>query len=137
MPHPEGRPTTAVGLSTGGQWQAPAVQVWPVWQRLSQAPQLLASVMVFAHPVPQRVMPAAQVAWQVLFTQRSPTGQTMPQAPQLFGSTSMLAQTPPQGTTAAVPPQLATQAPATHTSPGMHTLPQEPQVVTVSWRSTQ
>ena len=76
-------------------WQEPATHVWPDWQTLPQAPQLLllfwrlTSQPLLRFPSQlakpeEHTMP--QVPLEQMDTPLLPGGQTMPQPPQLFRS---------------------------------------------------
>ncbi len=102
---------------------APAVQLCVEVQTVLHAPQLLRSVAVLTHVVPQRVRPvghAQRPAVQVV-----PAGQRVPQAPQLFESVAVFTQVVPQVTL----PAGQVHAPAVHTCEGPHVTPHAPQLL--------
>src|SRR6516162_9328619 len=103
--------------------QTPAVHILPAPHWLSHAPQLLTSVLRLRHVSPHCVCPLGHIVWQTLLMHMSPRAQAM-HPPQWLGSLVMLVQAPLQTMSEALPPQLATHAPATHTLPSAQTLPQ-------------
>jgi hypothetical protein len=122
--------------------QVPLLQVLPPGHTLPQAPQLLASLVVFLHTPPQHVAPAPHL---------------VPQAPQLLGSVVVLVHTVPltAGQEGAAPDQpgrralpwqhddggehgvVGVQVPLLQVLPPGHTLPQAPQLFTSLSRGLQ
>jgi hypothetical protein len=117
------------------QLQTLLVHVWPVEQRLSQAPQLFSSVTVLVHWVPHSFPGDAQLAAQLPPWQSWPSGQALKHPPQWRPSPRMFTQVPPHTAWPESPPQFGAQAPATHASPFGQVFPQLPQLVVEVWVS--
>lgn len=104
----------------------PAVQAgvpFATKQTEPQEPQLLGSVDVFTHVLPQSTWPAGQV--QTPLTHDVPIGQACPHMPQLLGSVEVLTHVVPQRTS----PGGQVHMPLEHTSPIEHTCPHMPQFI--------
>ena len=77
-----------------GQPQTPAMHDCPVGQRFPHIPQLLTSLLVLTHAVPQKVVVPGHA--QVPPTHDCAAGQTFPQRPQLLRSVLWLTHAVPQ-----------------------------------------
>jgi hypothetical protein len=99
------------------------MQLSPMAQAVPHAPQLVMSLVRFAHRAPHSELPAAQS--QVPPAQTAPAGQALPQAPQFAGSFSGSMQVPLQLRKFG----LQRQAPPAQNSPTPQRLPQLPQFV--------
>lgn len=119
----------------------PPEQVAAPGHTTPQPPQLLRSLRMSAHAVPQHAVPGRQVGpppqpmskMHRPDTQRCPAPHTTPHPPQFAGSTSVRAQRSTQQLApaghAGPPPQPPSQRPIAHICPAPHATPHPPQLV--------
>lgn len=107
------------------QVHAPITHACVSAQRRPIIPQLLKSVWMFTHVVPESIVPAGHWHWPI----EQPTApvQRRPHAPQLFTSLTMSAQPPFMQRTVLGP---HVHAPIAHEPPGPHERPHIPQLLT-------
>ncbi len=106
---------------------APELQTYPVGQAFPQAPQLLTSVAVLAHPEVHDVVPDGQLATHIPELQTFPAGQALKHAPQLFTSVPVFTHAVPHEV---VPGgQVLVHTPEAQDCPVGHPRPHAPQLV--------